>query len=64
MKKNLGTYTIQREQHKFNWASVHCNNLRAETAIIITATSANEQAEKINQAIRLFEEKLALKNNQ
>jgi len=64
MNKNLGTYTIHREQNKFAWASVHCNNLLTEPAIIITATNANDQAEKINQAIRLFEEKLALKNNQ
>lgn len=64
MNKNFGTYTIQREQNKFTWASVHCNNLRAEPAIIISANNANEQADKINQAIRLFEEKLALKNNQ
>jgi hypothetical protein len=64
MNKNLGTYTIQREQNKFTWASVHCNNLWAEPAIIISANNANEQADKINQAIRFFEEKLAKKNNQ
>lgn len=64
MNKNLGTYTIHREQNKFTYASVHCNNLRDEAAIIITANNANDQAEKINKAIRSFEEKLALKNNQ
>ena len=64
MNKNLGTYTIHREHDKFAWASVHCNNLWTEPAIIISANNANEQADKINQAIRLFEEKLALKNNQ
>jgi hypothetical protein len=64
MNKNIGTYTIHREQNKFGWASVHCNNLFSEPAIIISANNANEQAEKINQAIRIFEEKLATKNNQ
>jgi hypothetical protein len=63
MNKNLGTYTIHREQNKFTWASVHCNNLPAEPAIIISADNANDQAEKINQAIRFFEQKLALKIN-
>jgi len=59
MKKNLGNYTIHREKNSFV-CSVACNDLFAETVIL--ATSANEQAEKINNAIRIFEEKLALKS--
>jgi hypothetical protein len=58
MNKNLGTYTIYRQKDSFA-CSVACQNLSIET--VIFATSANEQAEKINQAIRLFEEKLAKK---
>jgi hypothetical protein len=61
MNKNLGTYTIHREKNNFV-CSVSCHDLPTETVIII-ATSANEQAEKINKAIRIFEEKLALKIN-
>jgi len=61
MNKNLGIYTIHRQKDSFA-CSVACHDLSIET--VIFATSANEQAEKINQAIRLFEEKLVLKNNQ
>jgi hypothetical protein len=60
MNKNLGTYTIHREKNSFA-CSVACHDLSSET--VIFATSANEQAEKINKAIRIFEEKLALKIN-
>jgi hypothetical protein len=58
MNKNLGTYTIHRQKDSFA-CSVACHNLSTET--VIFATSANEQAEKINKAIRFFEEKLATK---
>jgi hypothetical protein len=61
MKKNLGTYTIHREKNNFV-CSVACHYFPTET-VIIFAKSANEQAEKINKAIRIFEEKLVLKIN-
>ena len=58
MNKNLGTYTIHREKNNFV-CSVACDDFSTET--VIFASSANEQAEKINKAIRFFEEKLAKK---
>jgi len=61
MKKNLGTYTIHREKNSFV-CTLACDDLSTE--VVIFATSINEQAEKINQAIRIFEEKLTLKINQ
>ena len=58
MNKNFGTYTIHREKNSFN-CSVACHELVTEA--VVFATSANEQAEKINKTIRFFEDKLAAK---
>ena len=59
MNKNLGTYTIHRLPNCFN-CTVACHELVTES--VVFATSANEQAEKINKAIRFFEEKISAKN--
>ena len=59
MNKNLGTYTIHRQKSSFD-CSVACEELQTES--VIFATNASEQAEKINKAIRFFEEKISKKN--
>lgn len=59
MNKNLGSYTIHRQKNSFD-CSVACEELSTES--VIFAASANEQAEKINKAIRFFEEKISAKN--
>jgi len=60
MNKNLGTYTIHRSKNFYD-CTVVCKELGTES--VIFAASANEQAEEINKAIRIFEEKLAPKIN-